>query len=141
MADRIIINSIEIENLGRIKKLSCNSLSGINLIIGENGSGKTFLLKALYSAIRTTEEYKRGDDIRNANDILAEKLRWTFQTDKLGDIVAKGGVSPYIFKMNIDGDEMGYRFSRDTTHSCIRHDKEDRIPVLILTIVFEVIEQ
>ena len=83
MADRIIINSIEIENLGRIKKLSCNSLSGINLIIGENGCGKTFLLKALYSAIRTTEEYKRGDDIRNANDILAEKLRWTFQTERL----------------------------------------------------------
>ena len=115
MADRIIINSIEIENLGRIKKLSCNSLSGINLIIGENGSGKTFLLKALYSAIRTTEEYKRGDDIRNANDILAEKLRWTFQTDKLGDIVTKSGTSPYIFKMNIDGDRMEYRFSRDTT--------------------------
>ena len=72
MSDRIIINRIEIENLGRIKKLFCDSLSGINLIIGENGSGKTFLLKALYSAIRTTEEYKRGDDIRNANGILAE---------------------------------------------------------------------
>ena len=56
MSDRIIINRIEIENLGRIKKLFCDSLSGINLIIGENGSGKTFLLKALYSAIRTTEE-------------------------------------------------------------------------------------
>jgi energy-coupling factor transporter ATP-binding protein EcfA2 len=95
--------------------MSCNSLSGINLIIGENGSGKTFLLKALYSAIRTTEEYKRGDDIRNANDILAEKIRWIFQTDKLGDIVTKGNASPYTFKMSINGQDMEYQFSKDAT--------------------------
>ena len=113
MSDRIIINRIEIENLGRIKKLFCDSLSGINLIIGENGSGKTFLLKALYSAIRTTEEYKRGDDIRNANGILAEKIRWTFQTDKLGDLVTKGSASPYTFKMSINEQDMEYQFSKD----------------------------
>ena len=34
---------------------------------------------------------------------------------KLGDIVTKSGTSPYIFKMNIDSNSMGYRFSRDTT--------------------------
>ena len=37
------------------------------------------MLKALYSAVRSMEDYKRGDDVRSINEILAEKLRWTFQ--------------------------------------------------------------
>ena len=28
------------------------------------------------------EEYKRGDDILSINDILSEKLRWTFQVNR-----------------------------------------------------------
>lgn len=28
------------------------------------------------------EEYKRGDDISSINDILSEKLRWTFQVNR-----------------------------------------------------------
>lgn len=73
----------------------------------------------MYSAIRTTEEYKRGDDIRNANDILAEKLRWTFQADKLGDLVMKGCTSPYIFKMKINKHDMEYQFSKDAASKIV----------------------
>ncbi len=65
--------------------------SNINLIIGENGTGKTFLLKALYSAVRSVEEYRRGDDIKTISEVLSEKLRWTFQVEKLGDMVFKIG--------------------------------------------------
>lgn len=115
MSDRAVIKSVDIENLGKIHHFSCQSFSGINLIIGENSSGKTFLLKALYSAVRTTEEYRRGDDIRSANDILAEKLRWTFQTDNLGDLVTKGSSSPYQFKMRIGDVAMDYQFSKSAT--------------------------
>ncbi len=39
-------------------------------------------LKALYSAVKSMEEYKRGDDISSINDILSEKLRWTFQVNR-----------------------------------------------------------
>ena len=58
-------------------------------MIGKNGTGKTFLLKALYVAIKTAEEYHRGDDVRSVNEILAEKLRWTYQMQNLGDLVTK----------------------------------------------------
>ena len=108
------IASVDIKNLGVISEFSCDSLSKINLIIGGNGSGKTFLLKALYSAIKTVEEYHRGDDIRSANDILAEKLRWTFQVDKIGDIVSRSTSEPYTFSIGTDeASSMSYRFSRD----------------------------
>ena len=69
------IEELQLKNYGMIEKFYCNQFSNINLIIGENGTGKTFLLKALYSAVKSMEEYKRGDDISSINDILSEKLR------------------------------------------------------------------
>ena len=49
------------------------------------------MLKALYSAVRSVEEYRRGDDIKTISEVLSEKLRWTFQVEKLGDMVFKIG--------------------------------------------------
>lgn len=81
----------------------------------KNGTGKTFLLKALYSAIKAMEEYKRGDDISPINDILSEKLRWTFQVDKLGDIVSKNGEDALNFHMELDNGKLDYQFSKSAT--------------------------
>lgn len=108
------IEELQLKNFGMIGEFYCNQFSNINLIIGENGTGKTFLLKALYSAVKSLEEYKRGDDISSINDILSEKLRWTFQVDKLGDIVsrtakAKDGLD---FRMKLDKMSLNYQFSK-----------------------------
>lgn len=110
-----MINAIELDNFGPLPKLNWHNLSQINLIIGSNGSGKTFLLKALYSAMRTLEEYKRGHDPRSAAEILADKLYWTFQQDKIGDLVSKGADAPLRYAMTVDGREFTYRFGKDTT--------------------------
>lgn len=58
------------------------------------------------------EEYKRGDDISSINDILSEKLRWTFQVDKLGDIVSKNGEDALGFHMQLDNGKLDYQFSK-----------------------------
>lgn len=115
MAKQDMIQQIKIKNYGTIQELGFNKFENINLIIGENGTGKTFLLKSLYSAMKTMEEYKRGDDIRNINDILAERLRWTFQTDKLGDIVKKGSDAPLSFEMKWNNKDFSYSFAEKTT--------------------------
>lgn len=83
------IEAVEMKNYGNMESFKCDSCSNINLLIGENAIGKTFLLKVLYSAIRSMEDYKREDDVRSMNDILSEKLRWTFQADRLGDIASR----------------------------------------------------
>src|ERR1017187_8352644 len=88
-----MITRIELKNFGPLEDIEWNNLGPINLAIGGNGSGKTFLLKSLYSAMRTLEEYRRGDDQRSAAEILADKLYWTFQAEKIGDLVSKGAAA------------------------------------------------
>lgn len=113
------ITGIKLINYGLLSDFSCDKLGGVNLIIGENSTGKTFLLKALYSAIRTMEEYHRGEDIRTAADILADKLRWTFQVDKLGDIVMRGADGPLKCKISTDSEVFEYQFSKDAATKII----------------------
>ena len=109
------IEELCLKNFGVIENFHCNQFSNINLIIGENGTGKTFLLKALYSAVKTLEEYKRGDDISPINDILSKKLRWTFQVDKLGDMVSKNAEEGLDFQIRLDKVSLNYQFSKSAT--------------------------
>ncbi len=110
-----MLNAFTLKNFGPISDLSVTKLGLINLIIGDNGCGKTFLLKALYSAFRTLEEYRRGDEQRTAAEILADKLYWTFQPDKIGDLVSKNASEPLSGSLVIDEQEFCYSFGRDTT--------------------------
>ena len=108
------IQSLHLKNYGKLPEFHCKKFTGLNLIIGENATGKTFLLKSLYSAVRAMEDYKRGDDIRPMVDILSDKLRWTFQADKLGDLVTRSAAEGLTFKMQSDQQDMAleYQFSQ-----------------------------
>ena len=109
-----MLNRVDLINFGPLTKINWEDLGKINLVIGGNDSGKTFLLKALYSAVRTLEEYKRGDDQRKAAEILADKLYWTFQAEKIGDLVAKGADAPLSFSIHFDQDEFCFSYGKDT---------------------------
>ncbi len=98
-----------------IERFSSDQFSNINLIIGENGTGKTFLLKALYSVVRSMEEYKRGDDIRSIVDVMSEKLRWTFQVEKLGDMVSKSAEDGLSLDVQLGNDRISYQFSQSAS--------------------------
>ena len=84
-----MIRSFELDNFGPIEALSEDSIGQVNVFIGPNAAGRTFLLKALYSFIRTTEEFGLGNDPRRFEKILADKLYWTFQVDKLGELLTQ----------------------------------------------------
>ena len=121
-----MITRLELTNFGPLDKVMWSNLGPINLVIGGNGSGKTFLLKALYSAMRTLEEYKRGDSVRSATEILAERLHWTFQADRIGDLVTKGADGPLKLRCWVDGNELAYSFGKDTTKQIT--SLENRVP-------------
>ncbi len=109
-----MIDKIKLDKFGPLSSVNWNCLGRINLIIGGNGSGKTFLLKAIYTSLRTLEEYKRGNDQRTVAEILAEKLYWTFQAEKIGDLVSKGADSALSSTITLDKNDFSYSFGKDT---------------------------
>lgn len=113
------INSISMKNFGMVEDFSANNLANINLIIGENGTGKTFLLKSLYSAVRSWEEYRRGDDIKPFNEILSEKLRWTYQVEKIGDIVSKGAEKNLSMHLDFGNESIDYQFTNSSVSKVV----------------------
>jgi len=114
-----MLNNASLRNFGPIEQLDWQGLGNINLIIGSNGCGKSFLLKALYSAVRTLEDYQRGDNKQNsAADILATKLFWTFQPDRrIGDLVNKQANDPLSLELKLDNRVFKYSFGKDTNKS------------------------
>ncbi|WP_434708901.1 AAA family ATPase [Pseudomonas sp. R1-1] len=112
-----MLDSVELDNFGPLRRIRWGKLSNLNLIIGANSSGKTFMLKALYCTMRTIEEYQRGNEQRSATEILTDKLYWTFQTDKIGDLVTKSTQGPLVCKVKVDSREFRYSFGKDTSKS------------------------
>jgi len=110
-----MIKSVVIQNFGPLTNIKWKDLGKINVIFGENCSGKTFLMKSLYTAVKSLESYKRGNDNRCLGEILANNLYWTFQVPKLGNIVTKSQPSPLYFEISIENKCFNYVFGKDTT--------------------------
>jgi len=110
-----MIKSVVMQNFGPLVDTKWENLGKINVIIGANSSGKTFYLKALYTAIKSLEGYKRGNENRSLAEILADKLYWTFQVPKIGDIVTKGQPDPLSFEFSVGNKDLSYTFGKDTT--------------------------
>ncbi|GIU41124.1 ATP-binding protein [Vibrio vulnificus] len=111
-----MIKEFRLKDYGPIAEAQGQALGNINLILGENSTGKTFLLKALYSAIRSHEEAGKGNDNRDFSEVLNDKLYWTFQVDKLGDIVTKGEGRRLSTSISLnDNSSLVFDFGKDTT--------------------------
>ncbi|EGQ9300954.1 ATP-binding protein [Vibrio vulnificus] len=111
-----MIKEFRLKDYGPIVEAKGQALGNINLILGENSTGKTFLLKALYSAIRSHEEAGKGNDNRDFSEVLNDKLYWTFQVDKLGDIVTKGEGRRLSSSISLnDNSSLVFDFGKDTT--------------------------
>ncbi len=109
-----MISSVSLSNYGPISSLEWKNLGKVNLIIGPNKSGKTFLLKSIYSALKTTEQYKRGKENRSDKEILTDKLYWSFQTQPIGNLVKKGSNVLSYMMMSKEG-SFSYSFGTSTT--------------------------
>ncbi len=84
-----MIKDFSIKNLANVKELSVHNLSNINVLIGENDTGKTMILKILYTLSKSIENFDKGDENRSLKEIISDKIYWTFQIEKIGDLVTK----------------------------------------------------
>lgn len=110
-----MITSVALKNFGPLESVEWNCLAKINLVLGGNGQGKTFLLKAMYAAIKGIEQNGRGNDNRTISEIISDKLYWTFQSEKLGELVRKPVESPLGFSMTTEQGDVFFAFGQDTT--------------------------
>lgn len=107
-----MIQNIDIKNLGPLKEVKTDFSENINLVIGKNDTGKTLLLKAMYVALRALENFQRGKEPKGFKKLLDEKLYWTFQLEKLGDLVRKGSEDNKMrFEAGINGHSLLFNFS------------------------------
>lgn len=109
-----MFEGIKLQSYGPITQLDWQNLGPINLIIGENGAGKTFIMKAMYVSLKALSQYKLGDDTQSLRDKLLEKLKWTFEITKVGDLVQRGSSLPLECVAKISGKEFRYTFGADT---------------------------
>lgn len=111
-----MIREFELKNYGPIIKAKGCKLGKINLVLGENSTGKTFLLKALYSAIRSHEEANKGNSNQDYAEVLSDKLYWTFQVEKIGELVTKGEGNRLNASISLeDNSSLAFGFGKDTT--------------------------
>ncbi|MBF0604611.1 MAG: ATP-binding protein [Nitrospirae bacterium] len=80
-----MFSSLELTNFTSFAQLDWPDHSAMNVIIGENDTGKTHLLKMLYSVGRSINLYfqkKDGPQPRPWMDCFIHKLSWTMQPKK-----------------------------------------------------------
>lgn len=107
-----MLKNISIQNFGPLQDVKWPTPSSqLNVILGKNSSGKTFLLKVLYAAVRSLEEHRRGNDNRSFKQVLDDKLFWTFQSEKLGDLVRKGQKEKLRFSAQVDEQKIQFDFT------------------------------
>lgn len=110
---------IKIENLACFSNFSWNGQEKLNVIIGENDTGKTLLMKMLYTIAKSLVELhiKAGTERRSWKEILARKLYWVFQPSgdrRLGELVRKGQ-NKLTIEADVFGSTYNFGFGRDTT--------------------------
>lgn len=119
-------------------ELSLQNIPAINIIIGKNDTGKTGLLKLLYTTVKSLEVYslkKKSGDVSFKKE-LADKLADTFMPRKngLGDLVQKGSKEKLDVTITLIGNNGKY--SQDlyfafgnTTESTITTCLEPSYPI------------
>jgi len=80
------LTALKLENFTAFKVLALNFSPGVNVLIGANGTGKTHLLKLLYSSCSITE---------NSGITLSSKLIQNFRPfeDRIGRLIRRTGKS------------------------------------------------
>lgn len=102
----MIINNVTLENYRNHSHLEVNFLKGINLILGQNGSGKSSILEAIGFALLNT-----GQRTGNNNDIIKKGTNSTLiKVDFIGNdginyiVERKIGRSP-SYKLFVNGEK------------------------------------
>ena len=110
-----MITQLQLKNFAAFSDLSIDFGSKINIIIGENGCGKTQLLKAAYALTSSGEElYERKSVVKSdAQAVLTRKLLGVYKpNNKIGSLKHQGGKSDAFLTIEFtSGQSLGASFT------------------------------
>lgn len=77
------VNSLDVNQLLAFQRVSLEFSPGINVIIGENSTGKTHILKLAYTLIKALSEYEtaKQEGTEQTKPFVTDKLRRVFRPD------------------------------------------------------------
>jgi len=122
-----MFSKLELENFGIFNHFVWDDHAKINILIGKNDTGKSHLLKVLYSLAKSVEDYNKQSQPNvlqeTFSNILANKLIWIFQPEGkgLGELVTKGQTKLKVqacLREDLRQDKyniFGFSFGRDTS--------------------------
>jgi ABC-type lipoprotein export system ATPase subunit len=89
-----MINRLHLRNLTVFPDANLEFAGGLNVILGENGTGKTHILKSAYSALCACARAARNNSEENPTKAhlqraIADKLVGVFRPDKLGRLARR----------------------------------------------------
>lgn len=121
-----VLKSLFIENFVAFQQpLKWTPHASLNVIIGENDTGKTHLLKLLYAISRSIEDHSKkqaGPEPKELSELLAQKLRWTFLPQKLelGRLVTRGSGNRLSVELCWgSGGHLKFGFGKDTVSKIV----------------------
>ena len=113
-----MISELHFQNIAIFEDFEWNGLGSVNLVIGENDTGKSHLLKLLYAVTRSLQEHQRRQrsDAPRWSEVLSQKLRWVFQPPdfSIGELVRKGERKLRV-NCRVCGEPVFFAFGEKTT--------------------------
>lgn len=90
-----MLESLQLKNFTAFKNADLQFGKGLNVFVGENGTGKTHLLKLAYSISYVSAKGKKDSGSTNPTKTylqgaVADKLHGVFRPDELGSLKARG---------------------------------------------------
>jgi predicted ATP-dependent endonuclease of OLD family len=121
--DNFFISKLYTSNFMSLPKGSIKFARGINLLIGENGSGKSQILKLIYSIIEANNEIKQEDENLDyvKKRIVVKNLTDIFKAEKLGNLVNKGKKVSEV-KLDLNKYEINFKFNSAHTKNLSEGD-------------------
>ena len=129
------INRIKVENFTVFDKIEIDFSEGINVFVGENGTGKTHLLKIIYSICAW-----KPDPLIDMDPSIAQKLQRCFQYLPFKDLANRGigseNADNAITIMSwISGENKTYKiwnYSVNGEYECEANGLQESFPVLFI---------
>ena len=120
-----MFESLTLKNFGTFSEFTWTDHAPVNIIIGENDTGKTYILKALYCLAKSIQEYTISAQPKTWKGILADKIYNVYQptNDKLGSLVKKGSDRLSV-EAKVWGNNYEFEFGKDTKNTITQGSEE-----------------